>query len=396
MHLEVKIALNFIVSYLYDKLPRRRADMFGEELERLLMTRFEGHWYPETPLRGCAFRCLHLGTARDTVVELAARRSGLDMAEVRANVPPELSVWIDPYEVSYQIGESGEVQVLYSKDPSVQLCDIGSVEDECVFGDCNDKMEDKRLGFNPKAQMFMPVVGKVSPVGIRSLPSSPTHSSSHHNFFEYFGSSPAANRAINSSNSSTPSPPNSRLNYGQSQPQLPVASDGRPAPHPVTFTTASFAATKFGSTKMKCGGTASAVGPGISPQPAMPSRSPVTVPHAGLIKQRSFSLHSFGSPTSSQLSPNAKEFIYPVSPVGFNFDSDVPPLPLHTTLPHPNPLHVHPTFGLFSSSQPGHSMGVVSGRGGISYLEKPTFMDEISGYNLQYTNHSSQPVVLAS
>ncbi|XP_048871831.1 protein Tob2-like [Brienomyrus brachyistius] len=394
MHLEVKIASNFVVSYLYDKLPRRRADMFGEELERLLMARFEGHWYPETPLRGCAFRCLHLGIARDTVVELAARRSGLDMSEVRANVPPELSVWIDPYEVSYQIGESGEVQVLYLKDPSVQVCDIGNVEEECVFGDCNDKMqlEDKQLGFNPKAQIFIPVVDKVSPIGVQSLPSSPTHSSSHHNFFGYFGSCPAANRSINSSNSSTPSPPNPRLNYDQSQPQLPVASDSRPTPHPVTFTTASFAATKFGSTKMKCAGS----GSGISPQPAMCSRSPVTVPHAGLIKHRSFSLHSFGSPTSNQMSPNTKDLIYPVSPVGCSFDSDVPPLPVHTTLPHPNPLNVHPTFGLFSSSQPGHSVGVVSGRGGISYLEKPTFMDGISGYNLQYTNHSSQPIVLAS
>ncbi|XP_016402736.1 protein Tob2-like, partial [Sinocyclocheilus rhinocerous] len=117
MHLEVKVALNFIVSYLYNKLPRRRADLFGEELERILMSRFEGHWYPEAPLRGSAFRCLHLGAPRDPVVELAARRSGLDTEEVRANVPPELSIWIDPYEVSYQIGEKGAVKVLYTEDP---------------------------------------------------------------------------------------------------------------------------------------------------------------------------------------------------------------------------------------------------------------------------------------
>uniref|UniRef100_A0AAY5F2Z2 Anti-proliferative protein domain-containing protein n=1 Tax=Electrophorus electricus TaxID=8005 RepID=A0AAY5F2Z2_ELEEL len=117
MHLEVKVALNFIVSYLYNKLPRRRADLFGEELERILVSRFEGHWYPEAPLRGSAFRCLHLGVPRDPVVDLAARRSGLDTEEVRANVPPELSIWIDPYEVSYQIGEKGAVKVLYMEDP---------------------------------------------------------------------------------------------------------------------------------------------------------------------------------------------------------------------------------------------------------------------------------------
>lgn len=29
MQLEIKVALNFIISYLYNKLPRRRADLFG-------------------------------------------------------------------------------------------------------------------------------------------------------------------------------------------------------------------------------------------------------------------------------------------------------------------------------------------------------------------------------
>uniref|UniRef100_A0A674PFI2 Transducer of ERBB2, 2 n=1 Tax=Takifugu rubripes TaxID=31033 RepID=A0A674PFI2_TAKRU len=123
MHLEVKVALNFIVSYLYNKLPRRRADLFGEELEKILVSRFVGHWYPEAPLRGSAFRCIHLGAQRDPVVELAAKRSGLDTEEVRANVPAELSVWIDPFEVSYQIGEKGAVKVLYLEDPPVMGCD---------------------------------------------------------------------------------------------------------------------------------------------------------------------------------------------------------------------------------------------------------------------------------
>uniref|UniRef100_A0A3Q1GAR5 Transducer of ERBB2, 2 n=1 Tax=Acanthochromis polyacanthus TaxID=80966 RepID=A0A3Q1GAR5_9TELE len=298
MHLEVKVALNFIVSYLYNKLPRRRADLFGEELERILVSRFEGHWYPEAPLRGSAFRCIHLGAPRDPVVELAAKRSGLDTEEVRANVPAELSVWIDPYEVSYQIGEKGAVKVLYLEDPP-------------------EAEEAKSLGFNPDAQVFVPIGNQASPALMPSLSSSPTPLS----------------------------PPST----------LPAAR-----PQPITFTTASFAATKFGSTKMKkCSGTGS----------RMLSRSPTTISAPELLKHKplSLSLHSLGGPIPSQLSPNAKEFVYPGSPGPLYFDADTQPI-----------------------------VGIIGGNGGISYMEKPPFVEGLGSYNLQYPSQSFQPVVLAN
>ncbi|KAG7460050.1 hypothetical protein MATL_G00217240 [Megalops atlanticus] len=254
MHLEVKVALNFIVSYLYNKLPRRRADLFGEELERLLVSRFEGHWYPEAPLRGSAFRCLHLGAPRDPVVELAAQRSGLDTEEVRANVPPELSVWIDPYEVSYQIGEKGAVKVLYLEDPPGLGGDGERAEG--VSGGSKGEMEveeGKSLGFNPDAQVFVPIGGQ-----------------------------------------------------------------------------------------------------------RMLSRSPTTNSPPGLLKHKplSLSLHSLGSQVPSQLSPNAKEFVYPASPAS--------------------------------------AVGIIGGSGGISYMEKPPFVEGLGGYNLQYPSQAFQPVVLAN
>uniref|UniRef100_A0A3B3D4Q4 Transducer of ERBB2, 2 n=1 Tax=Oryzias melastigma TaxID=30732 RepID=A0A3B3D4Q4_ORYME len=295
MHLEVKVALNFIVSYLYNKLPRRRADLFGEELERILVSRFEGHWYPEAPMRGSAFRCIHLGAQRDPVVELAAKRSGLDTEEVRANVPAELSVWIDPYEVSYQIGEQGAVKVLYLEDPP-------------------EAEEAKTMGFNPDAQVFVPVGSQVSPALLPSLSSSPTPLSSQ---------------------PSTTLPPT--------------------RPQPMTFTTASFAATKFGSTKMK----------------KMHSRSPTAMSAPELIKHKplSLSLHSLGAPMSSQLSPNAKEFVYPGSPGPLFFDADSQPIQSHAS-----PFH----------------------GGGISYMEKPPFVEGLGSYSLQYPSQSFQPVVLAN
>ncbi|KAJ8251605.1 hypothetical protein GJAV_G00223140 [Gymnothorax javanicus] len=348
MHLEVKVALNFIVSYLYNKLPRRRADLFGEELERLLVSRFEGHWYPEAPLRGSAFRCLHLGAPPDPVVELAARRSGLDTEEVRANVPPELSVWIDPYEVSYQIGEKGAVKVLYLEDPPGMGRDA-----ECPEGvnggskGDSEAEEGKSLGFNPDAQVFVPVGGQVSPV-LPSLSSSPTplSATSCPGLFGYPAPSTPNSLTTHSSTTSTPPPPGSSLSYLGSQPQPLAPPTPRPPPQPITFTTASFAATKFGSTKMKkCGSSASAGGSGVGvpPQQRMPSRSPTTVSPPGLLKHKALSL---------------------------------PPL--------------------LGGPPPGPAVGIIDGSGGISYLEKPPFVEGIGGYNLQYPSQAFQPVVLAN
>uniref|UniRef100_A0A4W6F6E6 Transducer of ERBB2, 1b n=1 Tax=Lates calcarifer TaxID=8187 RepID=A0A4W6F6E6_LATCA len=198
MQLEIQVALNFIISYLYNKLPRRRVNIFGEELERQLKKKYEGHWYPDKPYKGSGFRCIHVGEKVDPVVEQAAKESGLDIEDVRNNLPQDLSVWIDPFEVSYQIGEKGPVKVLYVDDNN----ENGSELDKEI-----------KNSFNPEAQVFMPIS---DPVGA-------------------------------SSESSSPSPP-----FGQSAAVSPSFMPR--STQPLTFTTATFAATKFGSTKMKSSG----------------------------------------------------------------------------------------------------------------------------------------------
>ncbi|XP_076866317.1 protein Tob2 [Brachyhypopomus gauderio] len=392
MHLEVKVALNFIVSYLYNKLPRRRADLFGEELERILVSRFEGHWYPEAPLRGSAFRCLHLGVPRDPVVDLAARRSGLDTEEVRANVPPELSIWIDPYEVSYQIGEKGAVKVLYMEDPPGIGGEVGPPEGVGLSKDV-DLDEGKSLGFNPDAQVFVPIGGQVSPVVLPSLASSPTPLCQ--GLFNYAGPSTPTNPAVHSSNASSPSPPSAGLPY----PHPAAPPTPRPAPQQITFTTASFAATKFGSTKMKkCGPGVVAGSSGVgAPQQRMLSRSPTTISPPGLVKHKpvSLSMHSLAGQVSSQLSPDAKEFVYPASQGPLYFDAEAPPLTPFQA-PPPHTAHSHATFDPFSSPPPGQAVSVIGGNSGISFMEKPPFVDGMGGYNLQYSSQAFQPVVLAN
>lgn len=341
MQLEIQVALNFIISYLYNKLPRRRVNIFGEELERQLKQKYEGHWYPEKPYKGSGFRCIHVGEKVDPVVEQAAKESGLDIEDVRNNLPQDLSVWIDPFEVSYQIGEKGPVKVLYVDDSN----DNGLELDKEI-----------KNSFNPEAQVFMPI----------SEPPS--------------GASPT---------SSSPSPP-----FGQSASVSPTFMPR--SAQPLTFTTATFAATKFGSTKMKSSGRngngGSSNGGGGSGKVARTSPTNLGLNVNSLLKQKaiSTSMHSLyglglGAPPQQQqqqqpkpsaLSPNAKEFVFPSlqgqgSPSGvFPGDGSLGLGPL----PYSNAFDVFAAYG---------------------GLNEKSLMDGLnfSLNNMQYSNQQFQPVM---
>uniref|UniRef100_A0A8C6V018 Transducer of ERBB2, 1a n=1 Tax=Neogobius melanostomus TaxID=47308 RepID=A0A8C6V018_9GOBI len=339
MQLEIQVALNFIISYLYNKLPRRRVNIFGEELERQLKQKYEGHWYPDKPYKGSGFRCLHVGEKVDPVVEKAAKESGLDIDDVRNNLPQELSVWIDPYEVSYQIGEKGPVKVLYVDDSGDSQANSGLDLDKEI-----------RNSFNPDAQVFMPI-----------------------------------NEPLNagSPGSSSPSPP-----FGHSAAVSPTFMPR--STQPLTFTTATFAATKFGSTKMKSAGrNANANGNAGGANKAAVARTSPTNLGVGLnvnslLKQKamSSSMHSLyglglGAPhqKSSALSPNAKEFVFPSLQGPSSQSALFPESSLNlSSLPYSNAFDVFAAYG---------------------GLNDKSLMDGLnfSLSNMQYSNQQFQPVM---
>ncbi|GIY26803.1 protein Tob1 [Caerostris extrusa] len=211
MHVEIQVALNFFISFLYNKLPRRRVNQFGEELEKSLKQKFVGHWYPEKPYKGSAFRCLKTALPLDPVFDIAAQESGMAIADIQENLPEELSIWIDPGEVSYRLGEKGVVKILYSES------------------DNSEDRADREIyrTFNPEAQCFKPIDSVTSQLGSMSLSSGSSSSSSP------YGNSPSPTYKSSSS------PINGFL------PKVTT---------PLTFTTATFAQTKFGSTKLKSNG----------------------------------------------------------------------------------------------------------------------------------------------
>ena len=240
MHVEVNVALNFVISYLYNKLPRRRVDLFGAELEKGLKKKFDGHWYPSTPMKGSAYRSVKVsGSEVDPVIIEAAAAVGLVIDEVREYTPNELTLWIDPCEVSYRIGEKGQVKILYS-DKSVEE-EGAETEDSEVQATNNTGFNPEAHCFNPDAQSFEPIDKLSSSLGSLNLsprggglsPMSPVSSSS---WGGSHSTSPSGGALFPSAVSTEAlSPPNV----------------GPKRQNTTLFTTATFAQTKFGSTKLK-------------------------------------------------------------------------------------------------------------------------------------------------
>lgn len=56
----------------------------------------------------------------DPLVGQAGQRIGLTIQQLYLLLPSELTLWVDPFEVSYRIGEDGSICVLYQSQPVPQ------------------------------------------------------------------------------------------------------------------------------------------------------------------------------------------------------------------------------------------------------------------------------------
>jgi hypothetical protein len=79
------------------------------------------HWYPLCPYRGSEYRCIRLGKGSsktkhseiDPVYIKTLSKCGITIEEFLERMPENLTIWIDPGEVSYRIGECGKIKTLY-------------------------------------------------------------------------------------------------------------------------------------------------------------------------------------------------------------------------------------------------------------------------------------------
>lgn len=120
MRVEVTSAANFLVRLL--RLNKQSAVVSDQQLEVFraalidtLRIRYQEHWFPEKPCKGSGYRCIRINGQMDPVLAHAGGLVGLPGQFLHTLFPSELTMWIDPREVSYRIGENGSICVLYDE-----------------------------------------------------------------------------------------------------------------------------------------------------------------------------------------------------------------------------------------------------------------------------------------
>jgi len=94
-------------------LSQEQLERFQSAIEAHLAIHYEHHWFPDKPNKGSAYRCIRINHKMDPIISKAGLQCGLDQSQLSTIFPNELTLWIDPREVAYRIGENGSICVLF-------------------------------------------------------------------------------------------------------------------------------------------------------------------------------------------------------------------------------------------------------------------------------------------
>lgn len=232
MQMEVKVALNFLLSFLYDKLPRRRVNLFGDELEKYLIIKLANKQQQTNELEAnCLsinFKSMNGDEIIDPCLLAAAKDMAIDIYEILECLPNRLKLFIRPGFVFYAVynlmNEFEEMKILYDEKPASNLDIITTskpVSNKLNFANLIDAKP-----FQPLSNMTTNELNINNTSSVYSPP--PPHTPPIDNVFL---------NQVNSLNIKETSSDNTTTTTTTNNKQL--------------FTTATFAQTKFGTTKKK-------------------------------------------------------------------------------------------------------------------------------------------------
>ncbi|NWU45391.1 BTG2 protein, partial [Hylia prasina] len=112
---EIAAAVGFVSGLLRTRgcVSEQQLQVFSGALREALTEHYKHHWFPEKPSKGSGYRCIRINHRMDPLISKAAGQIGLSLPQLYQLLPSELTLWVDPYEVSYRIGEDGSICVLY-------------------------------------------------------------------------------------------------------------------------------------------------------------------------------------------------------------------------------------------------------------------------------------------
>ncbi|KAI8367521.1 uncharacterized protein BYT42DRAFT_617945 [Radiomyces spectabilis] len=114
MHIEIAQAVDFFGRLLNTKIDHDGLSRFKEELAIILKQRFADHWDPQQPFRGNGYRAINnFNGLLDPVLGKAAEQAKVSAASIHTNLPRDFVLWIDPFSVSYRVGDHGNIMTLF-------------------------------------------------------------------------------------------------------------------------------------------------------------------------------------------------------------------------------------------------------------------------------------------
>lgn len=118
---EIALATDFLISmgnlrHHNCNISEKQLDLFRRSLTTILRNRYKEHWFPEHPNRGSGYRCIRINSHKmDPIIIQAGMAVGLHVSRLCRFFPSEFTLWIDPQEVSYRIGENGSICIIHDR-----------------------------------------------------------------------------------------------------------------------------------------------------------------------------------------------------------------------------------------------------------------------------------------
>ncbi|CAF2813484.1 unnamed protein product [Rotaria sp. Silwood2] len=134
---ELTVACSYLLRLMkaHVKLSQEQINVFKRTFYDILSKRFIGHWFPATPHRGSAYRCLQTKHWKDPVLRSIAERSCIPLHQY---LPVIFTMWIDPGEVAVCFGDEGTWCPLYKHDIDGKIQQTYSDGEETVSSSVSD------------------------------------------------------------------------------------------------------------------------------------------------------------------------------------------------------------------------------------------------------------------
>ncbi|CAF2905073.1 unnamed protein product [Rotaria sp. Silwood2] len=107
MKKEIDIALDLLATYVqrFGSIKEESIEEFRQNLQQNLLQRYQGHWYPDKPIKGQAYRSLEFNKENDHCDVIVSQIcQNLGFAPNLLGIRHDLTLWIDPYEVTIRFG----------------------------------------------------------------------------------------------------------------------------------------------------------------------------------------------------------------------------------------------------------------------------------------------------